>query len=158
MEGGRTKSAVKSLAQILANTRVDPATGCRIWLGGTYSNSYGQVWWQGRGCHVHRVVWTLIHGDPGDLDVLHTCDNRPCCEPIHLFLGTQTDNNKDCVAKGRRPRGGRCYNHKLTEAQVVEIKELLAAGETHTRVALRFRVTSQAISSIARNVTWKHVR
>jgi HNH endonuclease len=50
---------------------------------------------------VHRVVWIALHGDPGKLKVLHTCDNPPCCNPRHLFLGTPKDNTDDMISKGR---------------------------------------------------------
>lgn len=149
---------MKTLAQILANTRVDPSTGCRIWLGGR-SHGYGVVGWQGKTCLVHRVVWELLHGSPGSSCVLHTCDNEPCCEPTHLFLGTKLDNSKDCVAKGRRPCRGQAGGPKLTEAQVVEIRKLLAFGEqTQQRIARTYGVTEMTISDIFRGVTWKHVR
>lgn len=142
---------MKTLAQILTNTRVDPSTGCRIWLGATSGGGYGRVWWQGKMHQVHRLVWELLHGDPGTLKVLHTCDNEPCCEPVHLFLGTQIDNMRDCLAKGRWP-------HRLTETQVVEIKKLLVAGRTQKQLACAFGVHHTTISQIARGKIWKHVR
>lgn len=142
---------MNSLEEILANTKLDPATGCRVWLGGLV-NGYGQVYWKGKCRRVHRVVWELAHGcSPGLLDVLHTCDNKPCCEPIHLFLGTQQDNIEDCIAKGRKAPG------KLAEAQVAEIKRLLAAGETQERIASAYGVNQSAISHIALDKHWKHV-
>lgn len=140
---------MRTLEEILSNTKLDPATGCRIWLGGKFAGGYGCIWWQGKPCEVHRVVWALIHGDPGALDVLHTCDNRACCEFAHLFLGTQQDNNKDCDTKGRR-------YHKLTEAQVREIRALLARGcASQGQLSKRYGVSRQTLSNIARNRYWK---
>lgn len=147
-----------TLEEIFSNTKVDPATGCRLWLLHLDSEGYGQMWWQGKSHAVHRVVWELVHGNPGSLDVLHTCDTKPCCEPTHLFLGTDLDNARDCVAKGRRPRGEQNGSHKLTEAQVVEIKRLLVEGKhTKTWIASTYGVHLSTILSIAQNRTWKHV-
>ena len=149
---------MKSLEEILANTEVDPATGCRIWLRGRFPSGYGEVYWQGKQYRVHRLVWELTTGhSPGALDVLHTCDNRPCCEFAHLFLGTHGDNNWDCIAKGRKPHGEQAGHHKLTEVQVAEIKKLLVADETQERIAAVYGVWQGTISGIARNVTWKHI-
>jgi len=146
------------LEEVLANTRLDPATGCRVWLGYVWPNGYGEVWWQEQRYPVHRAVWELIHGNPGALDVLHTCDNKPCCEPAHLFLGTKLDNNKDRDAKGRTAHGEQQGGHKLAEVQVAEIKRLLVAGEqTQKQIACAYRVDSRTISAIARGRTWKHV-
>lgn len=84
--------------------------GCREWAGAIRKDGYGSVRTTSvsgivNGNHTslsHRVAWVLIHGIiPNDLCVLHKCDNRPCCEPSHLFLGTYDDNNKDRASKGR---------------------------------------------------------
>lgn len=149
---------MRSLEEIFAGTRVDPVTGCRVWLGALDSDGYGHVYWQGQTHRVHRVVWELLHGDPGALCVLHDCDNRLCCEPTHLFLGTRTDNDEDCVAKGRRPYGEQDGNRRLSETQVVEIKRLLAEGkQMQKQIAAAYGVSRAAISDIAQRKTWKHV-
>lgn len=150
---------MKSLEEILANTELDPVTGCRIWLGCIGPQGYSRIRWQGEDYQVHRLVWKLTTGcSPGALDVLHTCDHRACCEFAHLFLGTQLDNMRDCVAKGRMHRGERNGSHKLTEAQVVKIKELLVEGtRTQEQIANIYGVCQPTISWIARNAHWKHV-
>ena len=149
---------MQTLKEILSHTKIDPSTGCRIWLGCTLTGGYGQVRYHGQYHLVHRVVWELTYGrSPGALEVLHTCDRRPCCEPAHLFLGTQLDNVHDCMAKGRKAIGERDGSHKLTEAQVGEIKELLVAGYTQVRIAAMFCVHPSTVSWIARNIRWKHV-
>jgi len=72
--------------------------GCWLWEGGCDKHGYG------RQCHTltNRLAWIFTFGDPGDLFVLHKCDNPPCCNPAHLFLGTQADNMADMNSKGRR--------------------------------------------------------
>ena len=66
------------------------------------------------------------------LKVLHRCDNPPCVNPEHLFLGTQDDNMKDCKDKGRTPTGSKHTSHKLSDSDVVKIIELSSSKNTKT--------------------------
>lgn len=71
---------------------------------------YGQFQWRGRPHVAHRIAWMLTNGEiPEGMKVCHRCDNPPCCNPSHLFLGDQSANERDKVAKGRWNgyRGGR---------------------------------------------------
>ncbi len=71
----------------------------------------------------HRAAWEVTHWPiPDGLFVLHRCDNPPCCDPEHLFLGTDADNTADKVAKGRQARGLALPHTKLSDAQVAEIR------------------------------------
>lgn len=91
---------------------------CWVWTGATSNRGYGSVGGdQGKTVGSHRVAWELTNG-PTDLYVLHRCDNPPCCNPAHLFLGTHADNMADMSAKGRTARA----NTRLTDEQVAEIR------------------------------------
>ncbi len=105
----------------------------------------------------HRVAYLLHHGtDPFDRGVCHTCDNPPCCNPAHLFLGTQADNMQDAKRKGRtKYRGG--YNRKLTPEDVRVIRLRSAAGESLVSLAREFGITHCATWKVATRRTWVEV-
>ena len=80
----------------------DPETGCHLWTGARGPAGYGYMGVNKRLFLVHRLAWELANGPvPKGKQVLHTCDNPRCCNPAHLKLGTQSDNMRDRVAKGR---------------------------------------------------------
>jgi hypothetical protein len=75
---------------------------CWEWVGGTNGYGYGAFKLNKRMEHAHRIAYIIQFGDfDQNLHVLHTCDNPPCVNPNHLFLGTQKDNMLDMISKGR---------------------------------------------------------
>ena len=149
--------------------RVDKrgADECWEWLGARTSAGYGNVTLPGSGVVVaHRVSWFLINGGislnaPRDAKrpefVLHSCDNRACCNPGHLFLGSYADNMKDMYSKGRHViyRGSKHANSKLSPGAVEEIRRLYASGFTQVQLAGWAKVSQRAISLITRGETYK---
>lgn len=109
---------------------------CWPWIAGRWPTGYGQFFMPGRGpvnnrVYAHRIAYELHYGPiPKGLFVLHRCDNRPCCNPTHLWLGTIGDNNRDRGAKGRTAdqRGQANGNAKLTDEQVAEIRARYTAA------------------------------
>jgi hypothetical protein len=81
--------------------------GCWPWKGRRTDKGYGQFQVNGRKKRAHRWLVEYALGDELDPDIFvcHTCDNPPCCNPRHLFIGDALANNRDCAAKGRHPRG-----------------------------------------------------
>lgn len=116
------------------------------------SNGYGQIRFRGTCYAAHRVSYELSYDiHPGRLLVCHTCDNKRCCNPQHLFLGTPLDNMLDMERKnrGNHPRGERHGNYKLTDAQVSEMRRLYAVGNiTQMQLARLFDVSQQYVWSI----------
>lgn len=136
--------------------------GCWEWTGAR-SSGYG-TFGLTRDIMVgaHRFSYEFANGPiPSGLQVCHTCDNKPCVRPDHLFLGTAADNAADMDAKGRRkPAGavGSSNSHvKLTEDQVREIRLRRAAGEQAKSLAAEFGVSDTLVSYIARRTVWRHV-
>ena len=131
---------------------------CWEWIGSCYQRSgYGRVnTSRNNGTTAHRVVWIELHGNPGMLEVCHTCDNRKCCNPKHLFLGTDKDNAADTVAKNRQARFPGVINQsaKLTEQQVIEIRSSVLS---HAELARRFHVSESNIRFIRKRGTWSHL-
>lgn len=141
---------------------------CWIWIGTRHGKGYGQIKCElGSGppstMKAHRVSWELAHGPiPGDLWVLHHCDNPPCVNPAHLFLGTNQDNSDDRDAKGRRvgPTGKNVHTAKLTEEMVRSIRAEYVpgwGGMNMYRLSEKYGVTRPTIGNIIRRKIWKHV-
>jgi len=141
--------------------------GCMEFVGHRTSGGYGGVTRDGRKLRAHRVAWEEANGPiPPGLFVLHRCDNPPCCNPDHLFLGTQQENVADRELKGRgkRLRGDAhparrrpdwaSWCTKLSRSDVLKIRELRAEGVTTVALGRQFGVHSSTISRIARGV-WR---
>lgn len=138
---------------------------CWLWTGGTDTNGYGQLSVGGRLRLAHRMSWELTYGPIppgrhyGTTCVCHKCDTPACVNPAHLFLGSHTDNMRDCAAKGRQPGapGERHPHHKLTEAQVLNIRRLRKEGRTGPSIAQAYNISTTLVYRIAKGKTWKHL-
>lgn len=135
-------------------------TPCWIWTGGC-SKGYGYIRYMGTKWRIHRLSWYLNHGPiPNDLHVLHHCDNRPCGNPDHLFLGVAQDNTDDMEAKERHNYariGAENSFAKLKESEVLIIRELCDNGANHSALARQYKVSPSAIDKIANRTSWSHV-
>lgn len=109
----------------------------------------------------HRASWEIHRGPiPAGTLVLHRCDNPPCVNPGHLFLGTDADNVRDMVSKGRlvTKRGEDHVNAKLTADDVVAARRAHAAGRASIRdLAIRLGVSRAAVRLAVNRKTWGHV-
>jgi len=103
----------------------------------------------------HRAVWETVNGPiPDGLKILHRCDNPPCCNPHHLFLGTDADNVADKVAKGREIRGERQWMAKLTED---DIRAIRASTDTLKAIGEQFGIHPNHACDIRLRKDWRHV-
>lgn len=134
---------------------------CWEWTAGKVPGGYGAIWDNsiGRHRHAHRLAWELANGTiPAGLFVCHHCDNRSCCNPAHLFIGTQADNDADRTTKGRSSRGEQHPYAKLTDATVRELRLRYAQGEMIRDLAREFGVSSNTAWQAAKRKTWSHVK
>jgi len=140
-------------AKILPKLFFLDESDCWLWLGRTNEKGYGKFDINRLPVYVHRFVWELINGPIKEgLCVCHTCDNPSCCNPSHLFLGTQEDNIHDMMHKGRH-----VGHKKLTEDQVREIKTKLGEGQSCKALAKEYKVSQSTISMINRGANWSKV-
>lgn len=133
------------LARFWSRVSVGAANACWNWQGALF-DGYGRCRFGKKSYGSHRLAYTLTFGEPAaELCVLHKCDNRRCCNPAHLFLGSRADNAHDAMAKGRHSRGERHGCAKLTDAAVQELQRLTASGWSAARLARAFGVTPKTV-------------
>ena len=140
--------------------KVDKSGDCWIWTGNRHKakgRDYGMINTRDGSKLAHRVSYELHYGPiPPGMEVCHRCDNPPCVNPAHLFLGTHSDNMRDCVNKQRKNavRGSKHKLSKLTDAQVEQIRQSpLASAE----LARQFGVSDTLVCNIRKGKAWKHV-
>jgi hypothetical protein len=155
----------EDVERFLAKIHVGANDVCWPWTRGRFSGGYGAFWLGGRLVRAHRVAFRLWIADPGTDDVLHSCDNRPCANPGHLFLGDDATNAADKVAKGRqakglqtkpetRARGERQHLARLTTKDV----EMVRASELSLgALALVLGVNPSTVARVRRGETWRHL-
>lgn len=135
--------------------------GCWDWMACKNEFGYGCIGAggdKGRPLKAHRVAWELLVGPiPPDTMVLHRCDNPGCVRPDHLFLGTQLENVRDCIEKGRSIRGSAHKRAKLTEGKVRIIRELYSTGKSLRELGDAFGVADTTIHKAVSRKTWAHV-
>jgi hypothetical protein len=129
---------------------------CWLWQGFITKKGYGYFGvGNGKNDHAHRVSYRLTYGEfDNKLQVLHKCDNPPCVRPDHLFLGTNSDNYLDKLAKNRqaKQRGEKNPNAKLSLLQVEAIRKI--KGKSQTQIAKEYNVSQTLISKIRLKQIW----
>jgi hypothetical protein len=143
------------------------ANGCLEWTGKRHSWGYGTFRKPGtkKYCYAHRFALELKLGrilKPGE-QANHHCDNPPCCNPDHLFLGNNQLNIKDMLNKGRNnPMDHSCPGEKngraiLTDAKVREIWRLRKTGLSYSRIAKEMGCKKHHVAFIIQGKTWRHI-
>lgn len=154
---------------------------CWIWIKKIGNSGYGEIGSDGKSKLVHRVSYGIFKGEiPKGKHVCHSCDNKKCVNPDHLWIGTQKENIQDAKNKGRLPdqrgrkhteetlkklkfrkrpnkRGEKHHLCKLKENDVLEIRRMLSNGLKQSEISEKYNVDQSTISSIKINRNWTHV-
>ena len=151
-------------ARLMVNTSLS-LTGCWEWQG-TTRNGYGRMTIGSRTdgtrktVSTHRLAYELHFGEiPDGMEVCHKCDNRLCVNPYHLFLGTHQDNMDDREQKGRNnpPRGEKHSKAKLTEKDVLAIREKRMQGKSFGKLAEEYAVNKKTIINAVTGKSWAYL-
>lgn len=151
--------------------RLDPATGCWNWEGAMHTHSgYGQFWYSGAlgAVKASRAAWMLYKGPiPDDVwhvygtyQVLHTCDNKRCVRPAHLFLGTQRENIQDHIRKHGHPNKGIVAvgeAHPCAKVNADIVREIRQKKASQAVLGRTFGISRGTVGEIQRREIWKHV-
>lgn len=161
---------VGTFQRLVNKVNIPDDRGCWEYLGGKDKNGYGQFWINDlrRSIPAHRAMYIAMNGQiPPNLVVCHKCDNPSCCNPDHLFLGTDNDNVQDRVKKGRSAsgdqHGSRTHPEKIRRGEannkckfpdtiIVEIRELYTSGNfSYSQLSKKFGISKSQISNIVKN-------
>lgn len=143
-------------AERLNRRLVRMPNGCLEWTGYTNADGYGTIYVSGQHVKTHRLAWTLEHGPiPPGLDVLHHCDDPPCCDAVdtehHLFLGTNADNNIDRDTKGRNGHANKAHcpaDHLYDEANTYTSRQgKRGCRKCRAQATARYRAKNRRVSA-----------
>lgn len=138
----------------------DDPEDCWKWTGDKTKLGYGRFRINDKLYQTHRVSYALfVDTIPDGMEVCHSCDNRGCVNPSHLWLGTHLENIRDMEKKGRHPhnfiaRGEKIKNHKLTEKDIHQIRVMIEEGYTQQEIANVFGIARTNISLIKSGKSW----
>lgn len=156
----RAERARDRLAQrFWAKVAIGGDEDCWPWTGRLNENGYGVFDLDSTPNIASRIAYMLANGvDPSEAMVCHSCDNPPCCNPSHLWLGSHGDNMKDMALKGRAHVIGWCGDdHPRSKLSSVDVLTIRASGTPTSILAREFGVTTSAIYNIRERKTWRHL-
>ena len=143
--------------------KVDKGSDCWMWQGLVVKQGYGKHNIKRVQKSAHRIAWVLANRKPipDTLFVLHSCDNRACCNPDHLRLGTHRDNMNDARLRGRmvasRSRGFDHYNSRLKAEDIVDIRSRFAAGDMMPTIMIDYDTTKTTVFNLIHGKTYPDV-
>jgi hypothetical protein len=168
-----TETNLEYLYRVVDELLQHPKKECVEWPRSKSSFGYGSFKIKNRRFSAHRLAFEVAHGCIlNGLNVCHRCDNPPCFNPTHLFLGTYADNSADMARKGRAAcgehnghhthpersaKGERNSHAKLSEAQIIQIRTLYAEGVRRSDIAEQFGITRGHVFDIGTRRLWKHI-
>lgn len=133
-------------------------SGCWLWLRPLMSNGYGQIRIDYFMWKAHRLSYFLYKGIiKQSLNVCHTCDNKSCVNPDHLYLGNSKQNALDAVNRGQVLRGERHPSSVLSDKKAIVIKQSYEQGQSIAQIARDYKVSEYCIHCVVHAKTWRHV-
>lgn len=131
---------------------------CWMWRRTLDKDGYGKACYNMKHMPAHRMSYEEYIGDFNKkLHVLHTCDNPGCINPEHLFLGSNEDNVKDKMLKGRQLKGEGIGNSKLKEKDIVNIRRLRLGGATLKSIANIYNISISNVWDVCKRNIWTHL-
>jgi hypothetical protein len=143
-------------------SKIHKTETCWLWIGNLSPGGYGMFFMEGKNRIASRVSYSLYVGPIRDsLLVLHKCDNPQCVRPDHLFLGTNSDNMRDMIRKGRQnyvAAKGEAHGHcKLNDDLVRQIIRRLDSGEGQRAIARQLGIACSTVNKLATGKAWPHI-
>jgi predicted XRE-type DNA-binding protein len=152
MSSDNTTLSPKDIERFWNKVNITSDDECWNWTASTKTNGYGQFKCNNQTYRTHRFAWMITQGYiPEGLLICHRCDNRLCCNPNHLFVGTHTDNMQDRAIKNRRSKLRRTHSIKLTDDQIREIRKSKLKQKD---IAKRFDISQGQVSKILNRKRW----
>jgi uncharacterized protein YerC len=154
------------LKEVIKSKCIEDENGCWVW------QSYKNKWGYGtidigplndrKKVNAHRAAWWAFTGNEllKNIFICHTCDNRSCCNPEHLFEGSPKDNMHDMINKGRSKflKGDECpWSTLLNEKLVIEILEKITRGKSLADLSKEYGIPRKYLSEVKRGRRWGHI-
>jgi hypothetical protein len=146
-------TATEKMLRLIGMWKTNDA--CIFWDRAKDPAGYGVAWFDGKFIRAHQLSYLLSHGDlvPG-MSVCHTCDNRDCVNPKHLYLGTAQQNSQDRIDRNRQAKGETSGVNKLNNIQVLEIFSDARPSRT---IAREYNISKTNVLDIKNKKIWKHL-
>jgi hypothetical protein len=133
---------------------------CWLWKGGKDRYGYGRFYLDKKDVIAHRISYELHNNKQikNGLLILHSCDNPNCVNPHHLSEGTYQDNQDDCVNRKRKPVGIHHNSSKLTDNDIIEIRNKYHTGNhTYQQLSIEYNISRSQIERIVNKKSWRHI-